>query len=245
MTMMLICSQSGRPFFHISGKSLISPPSTATGEAHLGPTDCKSKNFPSRFSVGFDCGSTKSVVRTSVFSSHNSGDLRPEIDENPEGILSGEWPENFSLLSYDDLRVYLETQIAHDRVKPTGLLGNMMSTTIRTAGPDQMLEEIDHHFIDVSGLPVIDENLRCVGVISKKDKAKATQGLKSKVSEVMSSPAITLSPENTVLEAASLMLKEKIHRIPILNQKQQVVGMVTRRCLPGFGGCRLISFLFN
>ncbi|KAG0502079.1 hypothetical protein HPP92_002151 [Vanilla planifolia] len=205
MTMMLICSQSGRPFFHISGKSLISPPSTATGEAHLGPTDCKSKNFPSRFSVGFDCGSTKSV-----------------------GILSGEWPENFSLLSYDDLRVYLETQIANDRVKPTGLLGNMMSTTIRTATPDQMLEEIDHHFIDVSGLPVIDENLRCVGVISKKDKAKATQGLKSKVSEVMSSPAITLSTENTVLEAASLMLKEKIHRIPILNQKQQVVGMVTR-----------------
>lgn len=39
------------------------------------------------------------------------GDLRPAIDEYPEGILSGEWPENFSLLSYADLRAYLESQI--------------------------------------------------------------------------------------------------------------------------------------
>lgn len=38
-------------------------------------------------------------------------DLRPAIDEYPEGVLSGEWPENFSLLSYADLRAYLESQI--------------------------------------------------------------------------------------------------------------------------------------
>jgi hypothetical protein len=39
------------------------------------------------------------------------GDMRPAIDENPEGVLSGEWPENFSLVSYEDLRKYLESQI--------------------------------------------------------------------------------------------------------------------------------------
>ncbi|GJN12045.1 hypothetical protein PR202_ga30288 [Eleusine coracana subsp. coracana] len=38
-------------------------------------------------------------------------DPRPAMDEYPEGILSGEWPDNFSLLSYDDLRAYLESQI--------------------------------------------------------------------------------------------------------------------------------------
>lgn len=38
-------------------------------------------------------------------------DLRPAIDEYPEGILSGEWPGNFSLLSYADLRAYLESRI--------------------------------------------------------------------------------------------------------------------------------------
>ncbi|KAK8948612.1 hypothetical protein KSP39_PZI005033 [Platanthera zijinensis] len=67
-------------------------------------------------------------------------------------------------------------QITNDRMKPSALLGDVMSTAIRAATADQTLEEIDHHFKAFSGLPVIDENLRCIGVISKTDKAKASQG---------------------------------------------------------------------
>jgi len=33
-----------------------------------------------------------------------------ELDENPEAIISRVWPENVSLLSYDDLRAYFESQ---------------------------------------------------------------------------------------------------------------------------------------
>lgn len=52
-----------------------------------------------------------------------------------------------------------------------------MSTRIRAATVEQTLEEIDHHFEFVSGLPVVDGELRCVGVISKKDKFKASNGV--------------------------------------------------------------------
>ncbi|KAL6650342.1 hypothetical protein ACP70R_009267 [Stipagrostis hirtigluma subsp. patula] len=158
------------------------------------------------------------------------GDLRPAIDEYPEGILSGEWPENFSLLSYADLRAYLESQIvASDKMSPTAKLGEVMSRPVQVATPGQRLAEIDAFFAAQSGLPVVDDEGRCVGVISKKDKAKAANGnLESTVGEVMSSPAITLTPEKTVLEAAALMLKEKVHRIPVVNEQQQVIGIVTR-----------------
>ncbi|XP_058095109.1 uncharacterized protein LOC131240706 [Magnolia sinica] len=153
---------------------------------------------------------------------------RKELDENPEGIISGEWPQNFSLLSYDDLRAYLEPNLFKDKTQPSAILEEVMSTTIRTASADQTLEEIDHHFELVTGLPVVDDRFRCIGIVSKRDKERASNGLKSKVNEVMSSPAITLSPGKTVLEAAALMLKSKIHRIPIVNEGGQVVGMVSR-----------------
>ncbi|XP_020260004.1 uncharacterized protein LOC109836504 [Asparagus officinalis] len=169
-----------------------------------------------------------SNARVSRSIKSEGADLRPAIDENPEGIISGEWPENISLLSYDDLRAYLETQIISDKMKPTALLGEVMSTRIRAAAAEQTLEAIDHQFEFVSGLPVVDEELRCIGVVSRRDKAKASNGLKSKVGEVMSTPAVTLTPDKTVLEAAALMLKKKIHRIPVLNKDQRVVGMVTR-----------------
>ncbi|KAI0494057.1 hypothetical protein KFK09_024188 [Dendrobium nobile] len=208
-------------------KTLNSFPLLTTVRANLSWIDVTNENLRSMLFSGVRYERAKQF-RAPVFSSSPAGDLRPEIDENPEGILSGEWPENFSLLSYDDLKAYLETQIASEKMKPSALLGEVMSTSIRTATADQTLEEIDHHFEIVSGLPVINENLKCIGVISKKDKAKASNGLKSKVGEVMSSPAVTLSPEKTVLDAATLMLKKKVHRIPILNEKQQVVGIVTR-----------------
>ncbi|KAH9326196.1 hypothetical protein KI387_006374, partial [Taxus chinensis] len=111
----------------------------------------------------------------------------------------------------------------HSLAQPSAFLADVMSKTIYTATTDQLLEEIDHNFERVTGLPVIDKDLKCIGVISKKDKAKASKGLKSTVGEVMSSPAITLAAEKTVLDAAALMLKSKIHRIPIVNDEAQVV----------------------
>ncbi|CAN6270911.1 unnamed protein product, partial [Urochloa humidicola] len=156
---------------------------------------------------------------------------RPAIDEYPEGVLSGEWPENFSLLSYADLRAYLESQITTaGEMSPAAKLGDLMSRPVQVAVPGQRLADVESFFATqkFSGLPVVDEEGRCVGVVSKKDKAKAPNGMQSTVGEVMSSPAITLTPEKTVLEAAALMLKEKVHRIPVVNEQQQVVGIVTR-----------------
>lgn len=155
--------------------------------------------------------------------------LRPAIDENPEGVLSGEWTENFSLVSYDDLRQYLESQIIDtDKMSPTARLGDVMSRPVQVAMADQKLAEIDALFATQSGMPVLDDEGRCIGVVSKKDKDKASNGLDSTVGEVMSSPPITLTPEKTVLEAAALMLKHKVHRIPVVNEQRQVIGIVTR-----------------
>ncbi|CAD6261391.1 unnamed protein product [Miscanthus lutarioriparius] len=114
-----------------------------------------------------------------------------------------------------DLRAYIESQIV---------------TSDQVVTPEQRLAEVDAFFAaqQYSGLPVVDEDGRCIGVISRKDKAKAPNGMESTVGEVMSSPAITLTLYRTVLEAAALMLTEKVHRIPVVNEQQHVIGIVTR-----------------
>ncbi|KAF9606747.1 hypothetical protein IFM89_028123 [Coptis chinensis] len=206
------------------------------------------RQIPTTRNTTFNSSFLKSKNRTTIsFNNNNKGcssflcysteggvGVEETNNEPEEEIISGEWPENFSLLNYDDLRAYFEPEIFKNKMEPSTLLGEMMSTTIRTATVEQTLEEIDHHFEIVSGLPVIDDDFVCIGVVSKKDMRSATNGLKAKVGEVMSSPAITLFPNKTVLDAAVLMLKEKFHRIPIVNEGGQVVGesmvngMVTR-----------------
>ncbi|XP_068664569.1 uncharacterized protein [Aristolochia californica] len=204
----MACSSMGAPNFLCSSVS---------------PTNLLPSKSRISFSINEKVNGRRSLLHK-VFSAANN----VEVEDDPEPILSGEWPENFSLLNYEDLRSFLEPEIFKDKTQPSALLGEIMSTLIRTATAAQTIEEIDVHFQVVSGLPVVDDELRCVGVISKKDVSRALDGLKSKVGEVMSCPPITLTPEKTVLDAAALMLRKKVHRIPIVNEEGQVVGLVTR-----------------
>ena len=72
--------------------------------------------------------------RASTFMDGNG--LRLGLDENPDAIISGEWPENFSLVSYDDIRVYLQSQQqqkpahAGDQVLALGFFFSSLSAII-------------------------------------------------------------------------------------------------------------------
>jgi CBS domain-containing protein len=64
-------------------------------------------------------------------------------------------------------------------IQHVALLGETMSTPVLVATADQTLEEVECHFEAVSGLPVVDSSLRCVGVVVKNDRARASHGVSS------------------------------------------------------------------
>ncbi len=59
---------------------------------------------------------------------------------------------------------------------------------------------------------------------AKKGRFKAP----SKISSIMKVPVISLKPTNTVRNAAELMLKKGIGRVPIVDRKGKLVGIVDR-----------------
>jgi CBS domain-containing protein len=65
------------------------------------------------------------------------------------------------------------------QMSPAAKLGDVMSHPVQVATPGQRLAEIDAFFAtqQFSGLPVVDKGGVCVGVVSKKDKAKAPNGV--------------------------------------------------------------------
>lgn len=60
------------------------------------------------------------------------------------------------------------------QAQPNTILAEVMSKLLYIAFPDQALEEVDHHFTEISGIPVVDDDYRCIGVLSKKDRLKAS-----------------------------------------------------------------------
>ena len=147
---------------------------------------------------------------------------RSSIDE--DAIASGEWPANWSLASFEDVGEFYTQQFLSEKAKPETSLKDAMSTATFMAKPEQSLAELDAAFQVVTGVPVVNKRGECVGVVSKKDLAKGG----SKVSEVMSAPAKCIRDTKLVADAAVMMLKYKVHRLPVIDASNKVVGIVTR-----------------
>jgi CBS domain-containing protein len=140
--------------------------------------------------------------------------------------LSGEWPVNWSLASYEDVGEFFQKSLFKDTAAPGTLLTDVMSTALTVTYPDVTLDAAKKLFSEVSGVPVVksSNDYTLVGVLSKKDLSKSGKT----VSELMSTPPIAARPDNKVADAACLMLKHKIHRIPVVNNEAKLVGLVTR-----------------
>jgi CBS domain-containing protein len=118
-----------------------------------------------------------------------------------------------------------------------------------TVSPETPLKEaaelLARH--QVSGLPVVDE-AKVVGVVSEADIVARSTGSResrslireflsgredqpdvgaTRAGEAMSSPAITISPQRPVAEAARVMIERKVNRLPVVDDSG-LVGIVTR-----------------
>jgi len=120
------------------------------------------------------------------------------------------------------------------------LVKEIMNTNVRTARPNSSINDVAiiMCFNKISGLPVIDDDDKIVGIISEKD---ILNGIYPNVSEfmetgrvdfesleqeyrdlinlhvkdLMTSTVLTVTPEDPVLRAVSVMAINKIRRIPV------------------------------
>ena len=104
----------------------------------------------------------------------------------------------------------------------------------------------------VSGVPVIDEDRKVAGVISEKDflsrmggksgktfmgvvakclKGKACVAIPiraKKAEDIMTSPAVTVNEDTTLRDIADLFKERKINRVPVVDRKGCLIGIVSR-----------------
>lgn len=107
--------------------------------------------------------------------------------------------------------------------------------------------------IQISGVPVIDQDGKLVGMFTEKDilhyllpsyiervgrfvyeenpkatKKKFYELSNIKVKQLMRKDVITTSPDAALCEVARIMLTQKARRLPVVDQQGKVVGIVAR-----------------
>ena len=79
----------------------------------------------------------------------------------------------------------------------------------------------------ISGLPVVDEDGKIIGIITEADIISKVDREGLRVADIMSHEVIFVSEETSVSEIAMLLTERKIKRVPIVNDGK-LVGIVSR-----------------
>ena len=98
--------------------------------------------------------------------------------------------------------------------------------TVAKAARAMCNEEVGSVIIMEDGRPtgiVTEEDINCK-VVAKDLKPSSVQ-----VNAIMSTPLITVSAEKTVGDAARMMVKHKVRRLPVVDTADKVIGIVTVR----------------
>ena len=99
-----------------------------------------------------------------------------------------------------------------------------------TVAPEDTVSEADARMEreGVSGAPVVDDEDTVLGIISGTDiRPYLEVGEEDAVSEAMTDEVITASEDVTAREALELMYDHKIERVPIVDDGDHLVGLVT------------------
>ncbi len=110
-------------------------------------------------------------------------------------------------------------------------LSDIMSYPVITVDQDTKIEEVAMLLREVgcTGLPVTGDDEKLVGIISRRDfkRVKKKSQMLSPVKAFMSRNPVSIAFDKSTMEAAKLMIKHDIGRIPIMKD-EKIIGIVTR-----------------
>ena len=110
-------------------------------------------------------------------------------------------------------------------------LSDIMSYPVITVNENTPVEEVTMLLREVgcTGVPITDKNDKLVGIVSRRDfkKIRKSSQMKSPIKAFMSRNPVSLPSDKSAMEAAKLMIKHDIGRIPIM-EKDKIIGIVTR-----------------
>ncbi len=132
---------------------------------------------------------------------------------------------------------------------------DIMTTKITTISPEMNAREaLDLLMrIEISGLPVVDENKKLIGMFTEKGvlktllpgyiekvgsftyhenpkmiKQKVTALATMTVKEIMREDVISVDEDTALSEVARIMLVQRVRRLPVLNKNKELVGIIAR-----------------
>jgi CBS domain-containing protein/gamma-glutamylcysteine synthetase len=141
---------------------------------------------------------------------------------------------------------------AGDQRKHYLRIEQIMTTDLFTVNKDELVDMAAYvmNWQHIRHVPVENEKHRLVGLVSHRSLLRLVSetldghsATAKAISEIMNVDVITVSPETPTLEAIRLMREHRISCLPVVEDKDRLVGIVTEHDFMGIAGQLLEQFL--
>lgn len=112
-------------------------------------------------------------------------------------------------------------------------VGSVMSDTLYTVGPDTLVEEAAQVMLDndIGSVLVVDADNRLEGILTSTDfvtiVAESHPKAETTVSRYMTTDVVTATVQDPIQAVAETMLAEGIHHMPVVDEADGLIGMIT------------------
>lgn len=119
-------------------------------------------------------------------------------------------------------------------------VARVMSTSLYMVEPDTLVEEAGRIMLEneIGSVMVVDEDNQLQGILTTTDfvtiVAESNPKAETTVSRYMSTDVITASAQDTIIDAADQMVNQGFHHLPVVDDKEGVIGMITSSDLAAY-----------
>ncbi|MEW5986240.1 MAG: DUF190 domain-containing protein [Chloroflexota bacterium] len=158
------------------------------------------------------------------------------------------------LITLEDVQVLKYTHRVLTHLPKDRRVRDVMSREVATVRPETPLAQVVTMLLErgIKAVPVVNENGQVAGIITGGDllargelglrlglqlelpaaeRQEVMRDLEAKglsAADVMTSPVITVAEKATLEEAAHLMLVHNLKRLPVIDERQRLVGIISR-----------------
>lgn len=119
-------------------------------------------------------------------------------------------------------------------------VGRVMSTELRTVGPDTLVEDAARLMLEegIGSVLVVDGSNRVEGILTTTDfvriVAESQPKAETTVTRYMSADVVTTTAGTPIRQVADEMVEAGFHHMPVVDEEEGVVGMVTTTDLASY-----------
>lgn len=119
-------------------------------------------------------------------------------------------------------------------------VGSLMTSPVTTVSADTPAKEVATLMLDqgISSVVVVDEDNELVGILTSTDFvaiAAATESAAAfSVADHMTTDVVTTTVQASIADVADLLIEYGIHHVPVVDDTEGVVGMVTTTDLTAY-----------